>query len=84
MKRLDRMRVERDDNISDETRYGSLFLVIDRKSHINDYGGTDIEDVELLDSITNCFPGSTCLFSNGDIYRLELTGWVKFGGDENG
>lgn len=74
----DRMRINHDD---DETLpdYGSLFLVhYDERTRVNDYGGA-VADVEKLELITNAAPGSTCLFSNGDIYRLELDGWTKFG-----
>lgn len=74
----DRMRINHDD---DETLpdYGSLYLVrYDEKSRVNDYGGS-AADAEKLELITNAAPGSTCLFTNGDIYRLELTGWKKFG-----
>ena len=74
----DRMRINHDD---DETLpdYGSLYLVrYDEKSRVNDYGGA-VADAEKLEFITNAAPGSTCLFSNGDIYRLELDGWAKFG-----
>lgn len=74
----DRMRINHAD---DETLpdYGSLFLVhYDAKTRVNDYGGA-VADAEKLELITNAAPGSTCLFSNGDIYRLELDGWAKFG-----
>ncbi len=63
--------------------YGSLYLVkFNELTRVNDYGGGNIEDVENLDLITNAAAGSTCLFSNGDIYRLELDGWAKFGEEE--
>ena len=45
---------------------------------INEYGGNE-EDLSKLNLITNAAPGSTCLFSNGDLYRLEKSGWAKFG-----
>lgn len=76
----DRMRINHDDDAT-LPNYGSLYLVrYDEKSRVNDYGGA-VADVEKLDLITNAAPGSTCLFSNGDIYRLELDGWAKFGED---
>lgn len=78
---IDRMGIYRTDDVSDSTRYGSLYLCQMRKNNVNDYGG-NVADVEKLSNITNAAPGSTCLMSNGDIYRKELTGWVKFGGDE--
>lgn len=77
----DRMRINHAD---DETLpdYGSLYLVrYDEKSRVNDYGGS-AADAEKLELITNAAPGSTCLFSNGDIYRLELDGWTKFGEED--
>lgn len=73
----DRMRINHAD---DETLpdYGSLYIVhYDEKTRLNDYGGA-VADAEKLELITNAAPGSTCLFSNGDIYRLELDGWAKF------
>lgn len=82
MSRIDRMGIMRDDDVStDNTRYGSLYLVSQRHNNVNDYGGNS-EDVALLDNITNAAAGSTCLFANGDIYRLELDGWAKFGEDD--
>ena len=79
--REDRMGIIREDSdtTTDTERYGSLYPVIKRSSHVNDYGGSDTDDVSLLANITDCVTGSTCLFSNGDIYRLELSGWAKFG-----
>lgn len=79
MKRYDRMDIFRDDNITDEVRYGSLFPVRLRTKFINDYAGETESDADKLDNITNAAPGSTCLFSNGSLYRLELSGWKKFG-----
>lgn len=79
MKRYDRMDIFRDDNITDEVRYGSLFPVLLRTKYINDYAGENESDADKLDNITNAAPGSTCLFSNGSLYRLELSGWKKFG-----
>lgn len=79
MKRYDRMDIFRDDNITDEVRYGSLFPVRLRTKNINDYAGENESDADKLDNITNAAPGSTCLFSNGSLYRLELSGWKKFG-----
>lgn len=79
MKRYDRMDIFRDDNITDEVRYGSLFPVRLRTKYINDYAGETESDADKLDNITNAAPGSTCLFSNGSLYRLELSGWKKFG-----
>lgn len=79
MKRYDRMDIFRDDNITDEVRYGSLFPVRLRTKYINDYAGENESDADKLDNITNAAPGSTCLFSNGSLYRLELSSWKKFG-----
>ena len=79
MKRYDRMDIFRDDNITDEVRYGSLFPVRLRTKYINDYAGENESDADKLDNITNAAPGSTCLFLNGSLYRLELSGWKKFG-----
>lgn len=79
MKRYDRMDIFRDDNITDEVRYGSLFPVRLKTRYVNDYAGETESDADKLDNITNAAPGSTCLFSNGSLYRLELSGWKKFG-----
>lgn len=82
MENFDRMGIRRTDEISDNERYGSLYLIKRRANNVNDYGGSDEADVSKLAAITNAAPGSTCLFTNGDIYRLELTGWNEFGGGE--
>lgn len=79
MESIDRMGIRRTDGISDNERYGSLYLIKRRANNVNEYGGSDEADVSKLAAITNAAPGSTCLFINGDIYRLELTGWKKFG-----
>lgn len=62
--------------------FGSIYAVDLRHNGVNEYGGSDTDDVSKLDLITNAAPGSTCLFSNGDIYRLELDGWTKFGEED--
>ena len=62
--------------------FGSLYGVKIRAGDIkavNDYAGETESDADKLDNITNAAPGSTCLFSNGSLYRLELSGWKKFG-----
>lgn len=82
MESIDRMGIRRTDGISDNERYGSLYLIKRRANNVNEYGGSDEADVSKLAAITNAAPGSTCLFTNGDIYRLELDGWKKFGGGE--
>ena len=78
--RLDRMGIYRSDSTADDTRYGTLYMVKQRHNNVNDYGAADVSDAAKLSNITNAAPGSTCLFSNGDLYRLELSGWAKFGG----
>lgn len=81
---VDRMQIQRNDAEATPD-YGTLFLIKQRKTNVNDYGGSDIADVSKLVNITAAAAGSTCLFDNGDIYRLNINGdWVKFGGDENG
>lgn len=79
--RIDRMGIQRPDTDTrtDAELYGSLYLVCQRHNGVNDYGGSNTDDVSKLDLITNASPGSTCLFANGDIYRRELDGWAKFG-----
>ena len=62
--------------------FGSLYVTQLRHNGVNDYGGSDESDAEKLDLITNAAPGSTCLFSNGTIYRREKTSWAKFGEEE--
>lgn len=79
---IDRMGIYRYDSTSDDTRYGSLFMSKMRENNVNDYGGDDIDDVDKLDNITNAAPGSTCLFTNKDMYVKTLSGWKKFGGDD--
>lgn len=81
--RVDRMGIIRSDSdtTTDTERYGSLYMAKQRHNSVNDYGGSDTADVSKLTNITTAGVGSTCLFSNGDIYRLELSGWAKFGGD---
>ena len=59
--------------------YGSLYLIFKGIDNVNEYGGENEMDVSKLDNITNASHGSTCLFSNGNLYRLELSGWKKFG-----
>lgn len=78
---VDRMQIQRNDAEATPD-YGTLFLIKQRKTNVNDYGGSDIADVSKLVNITAAAVGSTCLFSNGDIYRLELDGWAKFGENE--
>lgn len=78
----DRMRINHADGES-LPDYGSLYLVkFNKLTHVNDYGGSNTDDVSKLDLITNASAGSTCLFANGDIYRRELDGWAKFGEEE--
>lgn len=62
--------------------FGSIYAVDLRHNGVNEYGGSDTDDVSKLDLITNAAPGSTCLFSNGTIYRREKTSWAKFGEEE--
>lgn len=80
---IDRMGIQRPDTDTrtDAELYGSLFLVAQRKSNVNDYGGSE-SDAAKLANITNAAPGSTCLYSSGRIDRLELDGWAEFA--ENG
>lgn len=79
---VDRMQIQRNDAEATPD-YGTLFLIKQRKTNVNDYGGSDIADASKLVNITAAAAGSTCLFDNGDIYRLNVSGdWVKFG--ENG
>lgn len=59
--------------------FGSIYDVCLRHNNVNDYGAASVSDASKLSNITNAAPGSTCLFSNGDIYRLEKSGWAKFG-----
>lgn len=59
--------------------FGGIYLVKMRHNNVNDYGAEDVSDAANLSNITNAAPGSTCLFSNGDLYRLEKSGWAKFG-----
>lgn len=76
---IDQMGIDRGaiENVPD---YGTLYLIKkDDLHHINDYAGENESDADKLDNITNAAPGSTCLFSNGSLYRLELSGWKKFG-----
>ena len=62
--------------------FGSLYAVKICNGEfkaVNEYGGEREIDSAKLSRITNAAPGSTCLFSNGNIYRLEPSGWVLFG-----
>ena len=70
------------ENAQDVPNYGSLYFVKCYYNGVKEYGGSNEEDATKLDLITNAALGSTCLFSNGEIYRLEKSGWTKFGGDE--
>ena len=72
MKRYDRMDIFRDDNITDEVRYGSLFPVRLRTKYINDYAGENESDADKLDNITNAAPGSTCLSDHGKHQQPEF------------
>lgn len=64
--------------------FGSIYRVCERQNNVHDYG-LNSADVSKLDLITNAALGSTALCDDtADIYRLTKTGWVKFGGDENG
>lgn len=74
----DRMGIDRL-NKNDVPDYGSLFLIKKTNDNINEYGGTNIEDAIKLELISNAAFGSTCLFTNGDLYRKELSGWNKMG-----
>lgn len=76
----DRMDIYR--KIGEETPdYGSLYLIRRGDNKVNEYGGTNEEDSEKLELITNAADGSTCLFVNGSLYRKELDGWNKMGGE---
>lgn len=84
--RIDRMGIQRPDTDTrtDAELYGSLYLVCQRHNGVNDYGGSDSTDVAKLTNITTAAAGSTCLFDNGDIYRLNIAGeWVLFGEEES-
>ena len=59
--------------------YGTLFLIKEREDGINDYGGSDVEDAKKLKYITNAAIGSTCLFTDGSLYRKDYLGWFKMG-----
>ena len=74
----DRMEIYRS-NKNDVPDYGSLFLIKKTRDNINEYGGSNIEDVEKLALITDAGYGSTCLFTNGDLYRKDFLGWNKMG-----
>lgn len=74
----DRMGIDRL-NKNDVPDYGSLFLIKKTQDNINEYGGSYVADVEKLELISNAALGSTCLFTNGDLYRKELSGWNKMG-----
>lgn len=83
--RVDRMGIIREDSdtTTDTERYGSLYMAKQRHNSVNDYGGSDVSDVSKLVNITAAGAGSTCLFDNGDIYRLGVDGtWALFGEDE--
>lgn len=82
-KRIDRMGIQRNDDITDDTRYGSLYLREERKSAVNDYGGASTDDVPKLANISDAAAGSTCLFHNGEMYVRGVSGtWEQFGSDE--
>lgn len=74
----DRMEIYRS-NENAVPDYGSLFLIKKTNDNVNEYGGTNIEDVVKLELISNAAFGSTCLFTNGDLYRKEFFGWNKMG-----
>lgn len=76
---IDRMGIDRKSK-NDVPDYGSLFLIKKREDKINEYGGSDVADAAKLDFITNAGYGSTCLFTNGDLYRKEIAGWNQMGG----
>lgn len=78
---VDRMGVTHEDgeNVPD---YGSLYIISRDLRNVCEFGGSDTSDAEKLSMLTSAAAGSTCLFSNGDIYRLELDGWAKFGEEE--
>lgn len=74
----DRMGINRL-NKNDVPDYGSLFLIKKTRDNINEYGGSYTDDVEKLNLITDAAFGSTCLFTSGDLYRKEFSGWNKMG-----
>ena len=74
----DRMEIYRS-NENAVPDYGSLFLIKKTNDNVNEYGGTDTEDVVKVELISNAAFGSTCLFTNGDLYRKEFSGWNKMG-----
>lgn len=75
---IDRMGINRQSK-NDVPDYGSLFLIKKREDKINEYSSSDVADVEKLELISNAVFGSTCLFTNGDLYRKEFSGWNKMG-----
>lgn len=78
--RLDRMGIYRDDDVTDDARYGSLYLRKRNINNVNDYGGTNEIDAAKLANIGNAAAGSTCLFNSGDIYVCNLGHtWSKVG-----
>lgn len=70
------------ENAQDVPDYGSLYFIKCDCNNVNEYGGESEDDVQKLTLITNAAYGSTCLFSNGSIYRLGKSGWIKFGGTD--
>lgn len=76
----DRMGIYRKSK-TDVPDYGSLFLIKESKNAVNEYGGSDSADVEKLALITNAACGSTCLLTDGTLYRKEIDGWNEIGGE---
>lgn len=64
--------------------FGSIYRAHEMHDNTHEYG-LNAADAAKLSLITNAAPGATALCDDtGDIYRLTKSGWVKFGGDENG
>lgn len=59
--------------------YGTLFLIKESSDGINEYGGSDIADATKLRYLVKAAIGSTCLFTDGSLYRKDLAGWHKMG-----
>jgi hypothetical protein len=79
------MGISRTDDVSDNERYGSIFLICRRHNGVCDLGAADEADAPKLANIPGLAPGSTCLYDTGRIDRLNLTEWVTIsGGSGNG
>lgn len=82
---IDRMGICRDDNITDDERYGGLYLRKRNMNNANDYGGTNEHDAAKLANIDDAAAGSTCLLTSGDLYIRGVDGtWELFGGSGGG